>query len=63
MAGSGAALQRCKLALLQLASRNAATLLQHASRESYDTVSAAFVAAALQRYCCSTSRESAATRL
>jgi len=47
MAGNGAALQRCKLALLQLASRNAATLLQHASRESCDTVSAALVAAAL----------------
>jgi len=31
MAGSGAALQRCKLVLLQFASRNAAALLQHAS--------------------------------
>jgi hypothetical protein len=63
MAGNGAALRRCKLALLQLASRNAAALLQHASQKSYDTVSAALVAVALRRCCCSTSRESAATRL
>jgi hypothetical protein len=63
MAGSGAALQLCKLALLQLASRNATALMQHASRKSCDTVSAALVAAALRRCCCSTSCESAATRL
>jgi hypothetical protein len=42
---------------------NVTAMLQHASRERCDTVSATLVAAMLRCYCCSTCRENATTLL